>query len=118
MQFFDSKKDIQIQVDASGKGVGAVLLQDGGSIEYASKSLSDAETRYSNIECEMLSELFGLERFHCYAYGSKVTNHKPLIAIFSKNVHKAPTMHHQNDATDAQAQPQTNLPTREEHPSC
>ena len=35
---------ICVQVDASGKGLGAVLLQDKKLIAYASKSLTDAES--------------------------------------------------------------------------
>ncbi len=93
LQYFDSRKPVTIQVDASQRGLGAVLLQDNGPIEYASKSLSDAETRYSNIEREMLAVLYGLERFHYYAYGRNVTvetDHKPLEAIQKKDMHNAP----------------------------
>ncbi len=93
LRYFDNAKPVTIQVDASLKGLGAALLQDNGPIEYASKSLSDAETRYSNIEREMLGVLFGLERFHYYAYGRPVTvetDHKPLEAIFKKHLDKAP----------------------------
>jgi len=93
LQYFDGTKDVKIQVDASLRGLGAALLQDKGPVEYASKSLSEIETRYSNIEREMLAVLFGLERFHHYAYGRKVTiitDHKPLVAIFSKNLCNAP----------------------------
>ena len=45
------------------------------------------EKRYSNIEREMLSVLYGLEKFHSYAYGRPGvvhTDHKPLEAIFKK----------------------------------
>ena len=93
LKYFDDQKPVTIQVDASQRGLGAALLQDQGPIEYASKTLTDAETRYSNIEREMLGVVFGLERFHYYAYGRKVkieTDHKPLEAIFKKYVNKAP----------------------------
>ena len=93
LQYFDSTENVTIQVDASLRGLGAALLQEKGPVEYASKSLSEIETRYSNIEREMLAVLFGLERFHYYAYGRKVTvitDHKPLVAIFSKNLCNAP----------------------------
>jgi hypothetical protein len=45
--------------------------------------------RYSQIEKEMLSIVFGLTRFHTYTYGRKITiynDHKPLAAILEKPV--------------------------------
>ena len=92
LQYFDKDKPITIQVDASQKGLGAALLQDHGAIEYTSKTLSDTESRYSNIEREMHAVLFGLERFHYYAFGHPVTvesDHKPLESIFKKHLNKA-----------------------------
>ena len=80
-------------MDASGAGLGAALLQEDGPVAFASKSLVGAETRYSNIEREMLGILFGLERFHHYVYGRHVivhSDHKPLEAISMKNLSNAP----------------------------
>ena len=86
-----------IQVDASGTGLGAALLQGGAPIAFASKSLSDTESRYSNIEREMLGSsierVYGLERFHHYVFGRHVnvhSDHKPLEAISNKNLANAP----------------------------
>ena len=48
----------------------------------ASKSLSNAETHYCNIECEALGILHGLERLHYYCSAIEVnviTNHKTLV---------------------------------------
>ena len=70
-----------VSCDASNSGLGAVLLQEGKPIAFASRSLTDAETRYANIERELLAVLFGLERFYQYTYGRDVTvqsDHKPL----------------------------------------
>ena len=39
----------------------------------ASKTLTDVETNYANIEQECLSVCFGLGRFHTYIYGRHVT---------------------------------------------
>ena len=67
-------------------------MQEGAPIAFASKSLTDAESRYSNIEREMLV-LYGLEHFHYYVYGRHATvhtDHKPLQAITSKNLANAP----------------------------
>ena len=93
LQYFDSTQPVTIQVDASQRGIGAVLLQANGPVEFASKLLSEAESRYSNIEREMLTVLFGLEKFHYYAYGRPVvveSDHKPLEAIFKKHLSSAP----------------------------
>ena len=64
LAYFKPGADIVIQVDASGRGLGAVLMQAGKQIAFASKSLSDCETRYAKIEREMLAVVFGCERFH------------------------------------------------------
>ena len=53
--FYDPTKDIVIENDACEYGLGFVLLQDDKPIAYASRSLSDAETRYAQIEREMLA---------------------------------------------------------------
>ena len=72
LAYFDRDKESVIQVDASGKGLGTVLLQDKKPIAYASKSFTDAEKRYANIEQELLAVVFGAERFHTYVYGKRV----------------------------------------------
>ena len=72
----------------SGKDLGAVLLQDKKPIAYASKSLTDAEKRYANIERELLAE-----RFHSYVYRKEFTvesDHEPLEMIQLKNLTAAP----------------------------
>ncbi|KAK3748844.1 hypothetical protein QZH41_006629 [Actinostola sp. cb2023] len=73
-------------------GLGCVLLQDGQPICYASRSLADAESRYSNIERELLAACWSLEKFHHYVYGKKVvveTDHKPLESIWRKSIASA-----------------------------
>ncbi|XP_014665126.1 PREDICTED: uncharacterized protein K02A2.6-like, partial [Priapulus caudatus] len=93
LAFYDPTKDLVLENDASEYGVGSVLLQDGRPVAFASRSLTDTETRYAQIEKEMLAVAFGLEKFHYYTYGRKVTivtDHKPLVAIVSKPLSKAP----------------------------
>ncbi|XP_037799859.1 uncharacterized protein LOC119594848 [Penaeus monodon] len=51
---FNPNKPTVIQVDASQKGIGAAIVQD-KPIAYASKSLSETEQRYANIERELLA---------------------------------------------------------------
>ena len=50
LKFYDRNKPITVQADASKDGLGAALLQDNQPIAFASKTLSDTEKRYANIE--------------------------------------------------------------------
>jgi transposase InsO family protein len=80
-----------MQADASSTGLGACLMQDSQPVAYASRALTDPETRYAQIEREMLAIVFAAEQFHQYIYGNKVhvqSDHKPLEAIFQKSIHK------------------------------
>ena len=80
-------------MDASNKGLGAVLLQEGKPIAFASKALTETEQRYANIERELLAVIFGCERFRTYFYGCKFqmeSDHKPLEMISLKNLIAVP----------------------------
>ena len=93
LQYYDVTKPVTIQCDASGKGLGAVLLQDGKPVCYASRALSDTETRYAPIETEMLAVVFACRKFHQYIYSRSVlveTDHKPLQAISTKPLSQVP----------------------------
>ena len=81
-----------IQTDASDYGLEAALLQDGRPIAFASKTLTDVETQYANIECKCLYVCFGLEKFHTYTYGRYILVHndnKSLKMIEKKPIHTA-----------------------------
>lgn len=96
---FDENKTIQIQTDASKDGLGCCILQDGSPISFASRSLNEAEQRYSQIEKEFLSILFACNKFRYYTYGRKVkvvNDHKPLTAIMKKEINKIPSARLQN----------------------
>ena len=89
LAYFKPGADTVIRVDASGCGSGAVLMQTGKHIAFASKSLSDCETGYANIERDMFAVVFGCERFLTYVYGVRFTvesDHKPLEMIILKNL--------------------------------
>ena len=55
LRYYDPKKEIVLQTDASMKGLGACLLQDGHPVYFTSKSLQDAEHGYVAIELEVLA---------------------------------------------------------------
>ena len=87
--YFDKDAPTQVISDASPVGLGAVLTQvykDGPRIiSYASRSLTDTETRYSQTEKEALALIWACEKFHPYIYGvpfELVTGHKPLEVIY------------------------------------
>lgn len=93
LAYFDSKRPITVQVDASLKGLGATLIQGGQPVAFASKALTDEESRYANIERELLAVVYGCERFHTYLYGQTFTvesDHKPLASIQHKHLKAAP----------------------------
>ena len=94
LKFFDPKEPVTLSVDASSKGVGAVLLQNDHPVTYASKALTPSQENYAQIEKEMLAIVFGCERFHDYLYGQREitveSDHKPLEAILKKPTHEAP----------------------------
>ena len=90
---YDPNKPAVIETDASLKGLGAVLIQDGRPVRFLSKALTPSEANYSNIERELLAVLFACEKLHIYTFGRKVTvntDHKPLQSIFQKPISLAP----------------------------
>ena len=91
--YFDVQKPVTIQVDASGKGLGAALLQEGCPVAFVSKALTTTEQLYANIEHELLACVFGAEHFHTYVFGQPFTiesDHKPLEQINLKNLADTP----------------------------
>ena len=79
MKFYDDGKPLYLDTDTSGVGLGVALLQTWESttcqkdmvpdntilhpISFGSKSLTNSEYRYSNIEREALGILHGLKNF-------------------------------------------------------
>lgn len=79
----------QLVTDASGVGLGAILLQEYRGetrvISYASRSLSEVERRYSTTEREALAVVWACEKFHIYLFGvdfELITDHKPLEVLY------------------------------------
>ena len=92
--------ELFLESNTSGIAMGMALLQSESNnrellypIAYGSKTLTDAETRYANIECELLGVVGGLEKFHYFTFGRPVTvltDHKPLTAISKKTLVNTP----------------------------
>ena len=55
----------------AAKRVGAALLRKGQHVTFASCAITDAETRYGQMEREILSVVFVLHWFNQYAYGEE-----------------------------------------------
>lgn len=86
---FDPKLPTILQCDASSHGLGCVILQNNQPVGFASRSLTETEKSYPQIEKELLAILFSCKRFHNYIWGSKITvqtDHLPLVSIFKKNL--------------------------------
>lgn len=88
--YYDPKDRTLLVTDASGVGLGAVLLQFKDNhprvIGYASKSLSETEKKYPPIEKEALGIVWGVERFRIYLLGiyfELETDHRPLETLFT-----------------------------------
>ena len=93
LKYYDTKKPLFLDVDASLKGLGAALVQDGCPVAFASKTLTDTQSRYTNIEREMLAVIWGIKQYHQYLFGRSfkvITDHKPLEAICKKPLWSTP----------------------------
>jgi len=89
LSYYDPEGELEVQCDASSKGLGAALMQNGKPVAYASRALTETEQRYATIEKEMLAIIFALEKFNHYTYGRHVTvnsDHKPLESILKKSI--------------------------------
>ncbi|XP_043659792.1 uncharacterized protein K02A2.6-like [Drosophila teissieri] len=90
LSYFDPNNKTRVIADASPVALGAVLLQFNNDhepkiIEFASRSLTDVEKRYSQTEKESLALVWAVERYYFYLLGLEfelVTDHKPLETIF------------------------------------
>ena len=92
LRYYDPKKPVVLQTDVCTKELGAVLLQDGHSVYFASMSLTAAQQNYVAIQLEALVVSWAVQKFHHYLYRTSFmlqNDQKPLQAILSKSLVEA-----------------------------
>ncbi|GJW15712.1 putative reverse transcriptase domain-containing protein [Tanacetum coccineum] len=67
----DGLKDFVVYCDASGLGLGCVLMQRGKVIAYASRQLKIHEKNYTTHDLELGAVVFALKIWRHYLYGTK-----------------------------------------------
>ena len=84
----DVEKPFILRTDASGTGIGGVLMQEVGNqkfpVAYASKKLLPREKNYSTIEKECLAVVWAVQKFEPYLYGREFVlevDHEPLRSM-------------------------------------
>ncbi|GBG63535.1 hypothetical protein CBR_g38603 [Chara braunii] len=85
----DPTRPFALYTDWQPQAISAMLTQHGKDrrdhvIEYASKTLSQAQVNYEACKGECLAVVWGIHHFRRYLYGQKfvlVTDHQPLLSL-------------------------------------
>jgi hypothetical protein len=84
----DMEKPFSIYCDASGQGLGCVLMQDGRVVVYASQQLRRHEVNYLTHDLELAAVVHALKIWRHYLMGKRCelyTDHKSLKYIFTQS---------------------------------
>ena len=88
LALYDPNAPTRVSADTSSHGLGAVLLQqfDGAwkPVSFASRSMSETERRYAQIEKEAFATTWACEKFSNFILGKHIqveTDHKPLVPL-------------------------------------
>ncbi|XP_062075853.1 uncharacterized protein LOC133779979 [Humulus lupulus] len=83
----NSDEPYVVFTDASGIGLGGVLMQNGKVFAYASRQLKPHEKNYPTHDLELVVVIFSLKIWRCYLYGAKFelySDHKSLKYLFTQ----------------------------------
>ena len=83
----DIRKDFQVYCDASGLGLGGVLMQDGRVVSYASRHLRLHKLNYATHDLELAAIVHGLKTWRHFLIGNRCDvymDHKSLKYIFTQ----------------------------------
>jgi hypothetical protein len=83
----DNTKPFEVYCDASGTGLGCVLMQDNRVIAYASQALRPHEQNYPTHDLELAAVVHALKIWRHYLMGAHCniyTDHKSLKYIFTQ----------------------------------
>jgi hypothetical protein len=83
----DNTKSFDVYCDASGTGLGCVLMQDNRVIAYASRALRSHEQNYPTDDLELAAVVHALKIWRHYLMGAHYniyTDHKSLKYIFTQ----------------------------------
>jgi ribonuclease HI len=83
----DMEMSFSIYYDASGQGLGSILMQDGHVVAYASQQLRNHEAHYPTHDLELASIVHALKIWRHYLMGKRCelyTDHKSLKYIFTQ----------------------------------
>jgi ribonuclease HI len=83
----DMSKPFEVFCDASGTGLGCVLMQENRVIAYVSRALLPHEKNYTTHDLELAAIIHALKIWQHYLMGNHcniVTDHKSLKYIFTQ----------------------------------
>lgn len=71
LRHWREKCDCDLYVDASGTGLGAIIMQNGVVVALASRQMTPAETRYSATDREHCALVFAADKFRIFLHQSQ-----------------------------------------------